>query len=618
MGLTTSQRAAVSYDGNLIIFAGPGSGKTSTSVAKGMRILQTRGHVLCMLTFSTAAAKEMRHRMATAAGSQADTLLRNRLIVGTFNALTLKHYQQYCRKARRLLAPPARALLLHNMMRSFNQEEREATIAALDKYQAKVNPDTCDMEDDHVRFVQAYEAKLQASHAIDLASIMREVTLGIADGTMPPFSITHLLGDEMQDADEVQHEFMLVHARRGVMTTLVADDDQTIYGWRSALGYEGLTRFAEDAKAKTIVLAENFRSREEVVAHATKLIAHNDPERIPKNQRPTRGPGGVLAYVSFGALSDECQAVARAIERFRGEGESVAVLARTNAALIQMQSWLIKRQVPFRRDGPSVWEHRAVVAYMALLQALTRATTPDLMTFLQQGPLDVPLVTELTHLLGPQCGGFLDGDVPSLSRATPSDVKELEHVVEATTKWRRGLQRGSFDVVIMESAAFALAWLDRGGMTDTPEGKQMHAVMETASNALAELRGKLSARLAAIQALQAGSAKPGAVQLMTKHSSKGLEFDTVFLIDAVPPSGGGSEEIDMRAERRLFYVALTRAKERFIATFSKTGTPFIGEAELPYSLSVAAVFGSAAPDLLSAEQDGDDRRELAPSLSAAA
>ena len=99
-------------------------------------------------------------------------------------------------------------------------------------------------------------------------------------------------------------------------------------------------------------------------------------------------------YVSFGSLSDECEAVARAIERFRVDGESVAVLARTNAALIQMQSWLIKRQVPFRRDGPSVWEHRAVVAYMALLQALTRATTPDLMTFLQQGPLDVPLVTD--------------------------------------------------------------------------------------------------------------------------------------------------------------------------------------------------------------------------------
>ncbi len=132
--------------------------------------------------------------------------------------------------------------------------------------------------------------------------------------------------------------FSAVDRRRALTAvTLVAGFASTIflplenalierYGWRSALGYEGLTRFAEDAKAKTIVLAENFRSREEVVAHATKLIAHNDPERIPKNQRPTRGPGGVLAYVSFGSLSDECEAVAREVteeeyRRLRGREE---------------------------------------------------------------------------------------------------------------------------------------------------------------------------------------------------------------------------------------------------------------------------------------------------------
>lgn len=117
MALTTLQRAAVAYDGNLIIFAGPGSGKTATFVEKGLRTLQKPGTVLGMVTFTKAAAHEMRERMAAAAGKNSHLLQQNRLVVGTFNSITKRHYEQHMRNALKLLPPAARSALVGSMLR---------------------------------------------------------------------------------------------------------------------------------------------------------------------------------------------------------------------------------------------------------------------------------------------------------------------------------------------------------------------------------------------------------------------------------------------------------------------------------------------------------------------
>ncbi len=597
MTLTTSQRAAVAFDGNLIIFAGPGSGKTKTSVEKGLKILRKPGTVLGMITFTTAAAQEMRERMAKAAGAESASLLKNRLVVGTFNSLTLRHYQQHARPALKLLAPPQRAAMVHSMLREKEAAQREEFITALDAHLARLNPNLDDLDPSHAAFIRKYEEKLRATHAIDLAGVMRECTIRIASGEMPRMSLSHLLGDEMQDADEVQIEFMLAHVRKGVVGTLVADDDQTIYEWRSAMGYAGLTQFAEKTGAKTIVLAENFRSRDEIVSHATMLIAHNDPNRIPKNQQPVRGSGGVLAHVRCADLAVETNRVARSIQRFRAEGESVAVLARTNMSLWAMQSALIRRGIPFRRDGPSMWDTQEVAVYMSLLKALVTSQTPDLAPLLTAGPFDNPLVLELVRQAGPECASFLDGEVPDLQRATAIDRENLQCLSDATSKWRKELRKGGFDVVILEAAELAGSFLV-DGMPDDQRRKgtqRVYRLLEDASNVLADLRGKLSRRLQTIQSLQASEADPRAVRLLTMHSSKGLEFDTVYLIDAVRPDDGSARS-EEEAERRLFYVALTRARERFIATYSDKPSQFIFEAELPRLLTLAEVWGSAEGD----------------------
>jgi ATP-dependent DNA helicase UvrD/PcrA len=592
MGLTTSQRAATVCDKDLIIFAGPGSGKTSTSVAKAVRILQDPGAFLGMMTFTTAAAEEIRERMRQAMGPDGDRALKARLLAGTFNSITLRHYNRHTHSPRKLLAPPARAGILAGMLRDIPSDKREAFTRALDKYQAALSPSQADIALDHFGFITAYLRKLDAMHAMDLAMIMRDCTLKMASGELPLLRLTHLIGDEMQDADEVQFEFMLLHSKAGIKTTLVADDDQTIYEWRNAMGYKGLQRFGEEAGAKTIVLNENFRSRENLVEHATALIAHNDPNRIPKNQRAARGPGGILTAVSCASLKKECEGVAAAIVSFRKPGESVAVLARTNIALWSMQTALTTAEVPFKREGPSIWETPELSAYLSLLRALVTLKTVDLMPALAATPLDSKLTFELAHELGPDCGDFLDGTIPDLSRATPIDRANLEDFVRATSKWRRETSSGMFDIVILETSDFMAQQLIEAVAGDDQRRRAQTRILkllDEGADVLTGLKGKLSRRLGTILALQQAEGHPDAVRLLTMHSSKGLEFDTIFLIDGNQPSDG-TALVDTEAERRLFYVALTRARERFIVSFSEKPSQFIDEAQLCLDMAFSPAF----------------------------
>lgn len=592
MSLTTSQRAAVHFDDNLIIFAGPGSGKTSASVAKGVRILSAVGTTLGMMTFTTAAAGEMRERMARAARLQGAAQLGSRLLVGTFNAIALRHYQRYAQSPSKLLPPPARAAMLGGMLRSLDSDAREKHTAALDRYQTALHPNDADFDSEHLTFIRTYLRKLEASHAIDLATIMRECTLRMGSGEMPLLSVTHLIGDEMQDADEVQVAFMLIHSKAGVKTTLVADDDQTIYEWRNALGYQGLQYFANEAGAKTIVLGENFRSRNEIVAHATELIAFNDPHRIPKNQKAIRGPGGTLLAVSCTDLKSECLTVAEMIQHFRKEGESIAILARTNVALWSAQTALTTAEIPFRREGPSMWDTPELALFLALLRALVTLRTADLLPVLTASKLDNALVFEMAKTLGRECRDFLDGEIPDLNSATALDRTLLEKFVDATSKWRAETQRGMFDIVISEVASFMQELLQdaiRDEDTRRRAERRVPKLLADAVHVLTQLKGKLSTRLTTIQTLQQAEGRADAVRLLTMHSSKGLEFDTVFLIDANKPSDGSSL-VDADAERRLFYVALTRAKERFVVSYSDSPVQFIREAGIPFELAMSPAF----------------------------
>lgn len=592
MALTLSQNAAVLYDRNLIIFAGPGSGKTSTSIAKADRILASGDAHLGLVTFTTAAAGEMQRRMEATFLASGRPFPKHRLICGTFNSLTLRHFQRHSKIREKLLGPPARSALINTMLAHLSMEERVDTILALERYQGALYPESISLSESHSKFIEEYLAKMKAAKAIDLATIMRQCTHQMGSGQIPLLPVSDLLGDEMQDSDEVQLEFMLHHTRAGITTTLVADDDQTIYEWRSALGYAGLQRFAQEANAKTITLAENFRSRNEIVAHAKQLIAYNDPDRIEKDQIAVRGPGGSLVVVASSHLESECALVAETIHDYEQDCGSVAILARSNRALDTMEEALSINGVPYSRDGPSIWDSTEISIYVSFLRALLSASSADLLPVLALLELDGPTRKQLVREIAGACGEFLDGMIPDLSHATPLDLAELNRFTQSTTKWRQRLRKGEINLTLpdIKDATSELMRLHGNQVVDgSKKMRRINLLLDTALNVLSNMKGTLSQRLNTVSRMQAKSPDMDVVRLMTMHASKGLEFDTVFLINARRPDDG-STLMEDHPERRLFYVAMTRAKERFAATYTDTPVKFVHEAGLPIVPSLKGLF----------------------------
>lgn len=597
MSLTPSQEAAVLYDRHLILFAGPGSGKTSTSVAKGVRVLSMQDSKLCMVTFTTAGAGEMKDRMAASFTKQGMQLPAHRLITGTFHALMLRHWQRYGNSTRKLLSPPARSGMLNSMLSHLESADRSEHTLALERYQGSLHPEQTvvpTLSPGTAAFIEDYYKRLQSINAIDLGGVMRECVLGMETGAIPLFSITHLIGDEMQDADQIQLQFMLVHAQAGVTTTLVGDDDQTIYEWRSALGYEGLMQFAKATGAKTITLAENFRSRSEIVEHAQLVISHNNPERIDKRPAAIRGPGGVLGVTTASDVKQECENIAHALYRYRKPGETCAVLARSNMDLMQMEQALSSHvddtgftcPIEYKRDGQSIWQTPEVASLLCLLQALIRGQTTDLMPALSLLNLHVTSRAKLEHALGAGCGGFLDGNTPTGFAARSKDESlAIEGFTKLTSTLRRHLRNGEIPFALNGAAEFMKAALKA---QPRARPKQIENLVETAHAVLSKFNGPLSQRLAAISRLQEKDGAVEAVRLMTMHSSKGLEFDLVFMLNC-GDSDNGATLFDAHPERRLFFVGMTRAKDRLVISYSGKPVRFIAESGVPPHPSIASI-----------------------------
>ncbi|MDD4927576.1 MAG: ATP-dependent helicase [Methylotenera sp.] len=607
MALTKSQNAAVNYGENLIIFAGPGSGKTSTSVSKGVNLLSIPDIRLCMVTFTSASADETRTRMFKALSEKQLAPPGDRFMCGTFHSLALRHFMNHATGKRNLIKPGPRTAMIDSMLPGMSRADRMQFTLALEKYQGTLNQAALRekwLQEDEVnkkstyceflQFIDEYNERLRHSHAYDFSIMMRDCATMIRDGAMPPLPISHLIGDEMQDADEVQLEFVMSHTRRGVITTLVADDDQCIYVWRSALGYPGLQYFAREANAKTIALQENFRSRSEIVEHAKTLIAHNNPDRIDKDYKPIRGPGGTLGYKQFGSLKAQCEEVASMILELRKDNQTVAVLGRTNAMLAALEPVLSEAGISYKREGKSIWESPQAAVLLSTLKALVQSDTYLLQPVF--GMFKLSTNSALLHLeeaIGKHSDDFLNGELPDLPDLVAADRRVVEDFATKAARWRRALDAGRVKLTIPEVIDYVFG-LYSNGLSLHDEGndsqlikarereqrKWMRNLFVMYEEILLSLPGTVSARVQRLENMVKLSDTDQSVKLLTMHSSKGLEFDIVFLIGASNEDDGKilTHEAD---ERRLFYVALTRAKEQFYCFYSDRAMPFIFESEIP-------------------------------------
>ena len=612
-GMNEAQARVVEAEGPVVCCACPGSGKTRVLVHKVRHILSTHADpYVVMTTFSRDAADEMLSRIRElGAEAQCNARVRARLaeparlVIGTFHALALRQLGER-RGAKILSDVETRHLIaraLNDTKLKLSAQEADAGIA-----HCKADPAFASEHPDLARLTACYQRHQAAAGACDFTDILLSANRGMAEGTVAPLRATHLLSDETQDIDEMQYDWLMHHVATDAVLTATGDDDQSIFSFRRSLGYRGMMRIAGAVGATIIPLDTNYRSTASIVDAARQLVEFN-VDRVPKAIRAARGPGRAPQVVW---LSDtECQAstIVRMLEdlcrgnpvpeplpgtvrdRFGVRMGQAAVLARTNRQLGDIENIFRQQQVPYLRVGKSFWDRPILQVLTALLGSLAAGDEIGLEIALRWAGIGEGFLRRQRACTGGLREVIARNDTPDdegvwgefcvLARAwirklqqDPESPNTAHGVIEGVARWM----------------AQVVAIPRKGEREEEGAGKPPQRVerelriLQAARGSLAGAAGSLQTRLYGLRRRDTTSVPR--VILSTFHASKGLEWETVFLVDvhegSVPKLTGPGSVDEMDEERRVFYVAMTRARDRLVilARRDKPVSPFLEEANL--------------------------------------
>lgn len=547
--LNAPQREAVLAEGHCLVAALPGSGKTRVLTVKAAHLFrQLRDSArIVAVTFTNKSADEMAERIGKILGEA-----KKNIVTGTFHSICFKQ-----------LKKAGYNLQLANTAQHFGLLRRALQLTGLDLSMedaqmllesAKTDLDYEPQDDEKGALYLAYQELLHRNHLVDFHDLLLITVKGMREGKIPPLGATHLFVDEFQDTDRVQYEWARLHGINGTKITAVGDDDQCIYSWRAAMGYDGMVRFERDFQAKRIILDINYRSHAEILHSAFTLIANNTT-RLTKRPIAARGPGGSTTYKRFKDRAEEADAIVKAA---REAPHQWAVLARTNRLLEYIEGALLAEGVPHERgDDGTLWEREPVAHFLTLIQGCLHATRK---------------AKGIEHTL--RWAGISESDLARIAGADaihnmtiPLDLSEsgkkfFKHFLVLFGGWREAMQNGREPLALTGISR----WLKEVGAKDTYIGS-----VDPAQHILGRMKGTMAQRLASIS--QAGKSKRTGegVKLLTIHRAKGLEFDNVWICGAeqryIPGERGVVPE-----ERRNMFVGMTRAKNRLIVS-SVDGSP---------------------------------------------
>jgi DNA helicase-2/ATP-dependent DNA helicase PcrA len=603
VSLNPSQHRVAHGFGNMLAVAGPGSGKTKTIITKiGVILEADRKNKVGAVTFTNDTATEMRDRLVKEFGPD----VQKRVLLGTFHKLSIDHLRRH-KMLGKIATPGEQRSFLRRALANTNSElQYEEATKLFESYKCASSPNEADL----LPFIRNYNDMLERNHVVDLYDVMSTCATKMRDGTLETLPVTHLLVDEFQDSDEIQFIWMMAHASRGIPVTIVGDDDQSIYAWRRALGYKGMIDFVEQTGAEIIPLGENYRSHSEILGPADRLIRHNAGQRVEKDLVAKRGPGGsTLVYAVSAATrpdGDEHDQVALQTEflvphilesilpddqqpggRLAVQPGEWAILARTNFLLDSVEAVLDQYNIRSRRAGASFWDKDYINTYLQLLvsiETMNRSGVDHALAYV--GTSDDALRDLHKRIPGATMSSFFERGFDDYGDIAKTDVEHIRALQQLLVTWRQDAlfrkipgtdtPMRAVNQAIDAAASFLTMNMRSGNFRD-----RVSRHLTKAGDILKRRTGTLVARVQSVQKPK-GNDDPASVGLYTMHSCKGLEFGNTAIVgadkDIIPSLGEGSTEVD---ERRLFYVAMTRAKNRLFILHSPTkDTPYIAEAGL--------------------------------------
>lgn len=615
ISLNEAQRMAVETDAPLLCCACPGSGKTRVLIAKVRHILLTHPNPqIIMTTFSRDAAEEMLERIRQEKGFGRDQLAR--LTIGNFHSLALRQLKAASAVGKILSDLETRHLIaraLHDTDLKYSLDEADALIA-----RCKAEPAFAAANPQAATLTDAYRAHQDANGGHDFTDLLLRANELMAAGQIKPLPATHVLADEFQDIDQMQFDWLMHHLAQQPVATAVGDDDQSIYGFRRSLGYKGMMDFVAATGANIITLDTNYRSTAGIVSAAGKLIAYN-ADRVAKKVTASRGDGAAPSVVVLADKEDQGLRIVHQLDaicagnrvpeqlpgqepyRFGVNSGQAAVLARTNAQLHALEATFRKARVPYLRSGRSFWDAPLLQVYLAMLEAIDRRDGMGLEIGLRWAGIGEAPLGRLIESAGGTLWRYLD---PAEALPIPAGCAEVESLVRLGRGWVAKLATSAPAHAAVGPIYGVAAWMSRV-MTKTcaedEEGRPVQGKgrrdirdldrLEAARDTLADAHGPLATRIR--RARERDNQDIPRVILSTFHASKGLEWDHVILIDVyggvVPKITEFSSDEELAEERRVFYVAMTRARDS-LTLYTRRRQPlsdFLLEAELATASTVS-------------------------------
>lgn len=582
MSFNHSQMEAIHHkNGPAIVLAGPGSGKT-TVITNRVKYLIETCHIaserILVITFTKAAAKEMQERFIRLVGERA-----NYVTFGTFHSIffrILKYAYHY--RASNIIREEERICFMKEIVQQMNvdtEDLSEFCLSILSEI-SLIKNNRIDLRHYYAKhcseevfrdLYQKYEERMQRENKIDFDDMLL-MTYELFSERSDILALwrkqyQYILIDEFQDINRVQYEVVRMMAAPDNNLFIVGDDDQSIYRFRGARP-EIMLGFEKDyPQAKKILLDVNYRSTETIVKASSNLISHNHM-RFPKKIQAVHPNGQRIASHVCRDVYEEGDLLLNFMEQYHKQGvpnENMAVLYRTGAAARPMVERLMEYNIPFQmRDTiPNLFEHwiaKDMITYLSIAKGdLSRAA------FLQ-------IINRPNRYIHREALNCLTVDLNEVKR------------YYAGKEWMEDrIERLQYDIRMLGlMAPYAAIHYIRNGMGYDSYIKDYAQCRRINTEDLYELLDSLQESAKPYQTVEEWFLhikkyteelkeqaehqweKREGIMLSTMHSAKGLEYEVVFILDVnegVTPHNKAVLEADMEEERRLFYVAVTRAKK---------------------------------------------------------
>lgn len=587
------QKAATLGNESAIILAAAGSGKTSTLTCRiGYLIenLQIRPAHILAVTFTNKAAKEMTNRL------QKMGINTKELWVGTFHGIChriLRYHAEEVglRKGFYILDSQEQESFFKRVLRANNYDIKNLNykelLDSINSYKERgMRPQQLNINSLERKIYELYEENRLRENCVDFGELLLSVydilknNPDILESYAEKFE--HILVDEFQDTNELQYKWLKLLASKHKNVFAVGDDDQSIYSFRGA-NPKNIELFKKEFHAKLIKIEKNYRSDANIL-HAANAVIQNNQNRQGKNLVPTKQANNLI--FAYNAFNDEEESafIAHEIKKLRRNNiqyKNMAILYRTNGQSRSIEKALTAQNIPYIvYGGFRFFDRQEIKHAMAYLRL---AHNPlDNMAFLRVVNIPVRSIGDTTvkklEIVAQEKGISLYEAFQWIDKKIQTKIQPFIEVIDYLVKACKNQQLPDMvKTVIVDSG------LEEIYENDKKEGQErldnLYELISAAEVFILENKNADIEEFLAFSSLETdiNSKKrddnADVVKLMTVHASKGLEFQSVFLTgleeSLFPHANSLGDKDSLEEERRLMYVAMTRAKERLYISRSE-------------------------------------------------